>query len=236
MNRIALAAVSVLAFARPAVVSAQTPLAIPDRYSFYLMLGTDTILTERVWRTGNELHGEFLDNRRGARLQYLATLNADASIRTVAAHTYRTPTDTGEIATFQIDSNQVIAELGNGQRARIPGAPGLMPVINPSMGFIEQIMLHVKAMRAGDRTTLPILLIGQPQPTAATITLSADSAVIEYANVAMHLALSADGHVTGGSVPSQRISIVRGPAGDPLVAARKDYLALVRARRTRRKT
>ena len=64
---------------------------------------------------------------------------------------------------------KVVAELGNGQRARIPGAPGLMPVVNPSMGFIEQIMLHVKAMHAGDRTTLPILLIGQPQPTTASI-------------------------------------------------------------------
>jgi len=225
MNRIALTAASVLAFARPAVMSAQTPLAIPDRYSFYLVTGTDTIFTERVWRTANELHGEFLDNRRGARLQYLATLNADASIRTVAAHTYRTPSDTGEIATFEVDSTQVVAELGNGQRARMPGAPGLMPVINPSTAFIEQIMLHLKAMHAAARMTVPILLVGQSQPTTATITLSGDSAVIEYANVAMHLALSADGHVMGGSVPAQRLSILRGPAGAPLVATRKDYSA-----------
>lgn len=224
MNRIALVAASLLALTQAAPSRAQT-LAIPDRNSFYLVVATDTIFTERVWRTANELHGEFLDQRRGARLQYLGTLNADASIRTVAAHTYRTPIDTGEIATFEIDSSQVVAELGNGQRARIPGAPGLMPIINPSMGFIEQIMLHLKATHAGTRTTLPILLVGQPQPTTATVTLSGDSAVIEYANVAMHLALSADGHVLGGSVPAQRLSILRGPAGDPLVAARKDYSA-----------
>jgi dienelactone hydrolase len=225
MNRTALTAAFLVALTRSSPSQAQAPLAIPDRYSFYLVLGSDTILTERVWRTTNELHGEFLDNRRGSRLQYLATLNPDATIRTVAAHTYRTATDTGEIATFQIDSNQVVAELGNGQRARIPGAPGLMPIVNPSMGFTEQIMLRVKAMNAGTRATVPVLLIGQPQPTTATVTLSGDSAVIEYANVAMHLALSADGHVTGGSVPAQRISIVRGPAGDPLVAVRKDYSA-----------
>jgi dienelactone hydrolase len=225
VKRIVLAAL-VASLARSGLSLAQAPLGIPDRYSFYLTLGgADTILTERVWRTANELHGEFLDHRRGARLQYLATLNPDASIRTVAARTYRSPSDTGEVATFQIDSTQVVAELGNGQRARIPGAAGLMPVINPSIGFIEQIMLRVKAMHGPARTTLPIMLIGQPQPITATVTTTGDSAVIEYATVAMHLALSADGHITGGSVPAQRIAILRGPAGDPLVATRKDYTA-----------
>jgi alpha-beta hydrolase superfamily lysophospholipase len=223
MNRIAFASVALLVLARPSL--AQAPLAITDRYSFYLTAGADTLFTERVWRTAGELHGEFLDHRRGARLQYLATLRADATVRTVAAHSYRTPSDTGEIATFQIDSSQVSAELGNGQRARIPGAPGLMPIINPSIGFIEQIMLRVKAMHAGATTTVPVLLVGQSQPTMATITLSGDSAVVAYANVTMRLALTADGHVTGGSVPSQGVTVLRGPAGDPLVATRKEYSA-----------
>jgi len=225
VKRIALPALAGL-LVSASLLSAQAPLAIPDRYSFYLTLGgEDTILTERVWRTAGELHGEFLDHRRGARLQYLATLNPDASIRTVGARTYRSPADTGEIATFHIDGDQVVAELGNGQRARIPGAAGLMPVINPSVAFIEQIMLRVKATHAPARTTLPIMLIGQPQPMTATVTTTGDSAVIEYANVAMHLALSPDGHITGGSVPAQRIAILRGPARDPLVATRKDYSA-----------
>jgi alpha-beta hydrolase superfamily lysophospholipase len=225
MNRVALAAASALSLAYGARAAAQTPLAVPERYSFYLTLGTDTILTERVWRTPAELNGEFLDHRRGARLEYLATLNADASIRTLAAHTYRSPADSGEIATFQIDSAEVVAQLGNGQRGRIPGAAGLMPVINPSIAFIEQIMLRVKTMHGGDRTTVPILMIGQSQPITASVTMSGDSAVIEYANVTMHLALSADGHVMGGAVPAQRIAISRGPAGAPLVATRKDYSA-----------
>ncbi|HEY4303818.1 MAG TPA: alpha/beta fold hydrolase [Gemmatimonadaceae bacterium] len=224
MNRFALVSAALGALAQPALSRAQQPLAIPDRNSFYLVRGTDTVLTERVWRTGNELHGEFLDHARGARLQYLATLNADATIRTLAAHSYRSPTDSGEIATFQIDSTHVVAEL-NGQRARLPGAPGLMPIINPSMGFVEQIMMRVKALHVTDRTTIPVLLLGQSQPITATITLSGDSAVMDYANASMHLALSSDGHVMGGSVPAQRINIVRGPAGDPLLAARKDYSA-----------
>jgi dienelactone hydrolase len=226
MKRIASIAAFAIAFALPAAVRAQAPLALPDRYSFYLVLGADTILDERVWRTPTELHGEFLDRRRGARLQYLAALTASRAISTVATRSYRTAADTGEIATFHVDSTSVAAELGNGQRARIPGAPGLMPIVNPAMGFIEQVVMRARAMNAGPKTTLPVLLIGMAQPTTATITFTGtDSATIDYANVSMHLALSRDGHVTGGSVPAQRITILRGPAGDPLVAQRKDYSA-----------
>src|SRR3954462_7757207 len=93
-----------IAAARPAATRAQTPLAVPDRYSFYLVLGADTILDERVWRTQTELHGEFLDRRRGARLQYLAALTSNGSISTLATRSYRTAADTGEIATFHVDS------------------------------------------------------------------------------------------------------------------------------------
>ena len=58
---------------------AQAPLQIPDRYSFYLVRGADTVVVERVWRTPEELHGEFLARQRGGRLQYLATLRPDGS-------------------------------------------------------------------------------------------------------------------------------------------------------------
>src|SRR6478672_2247331 len=119
MKRIASIAASAIALVLPAATRAQAPLAVPDRYSFYLVLGTDTILDERVWRTPTELHGEFLDRRRGARLQYLAALTSSGAISTVATRSYRTAADTGEIATFHVDSTSVGAELGNGQRARI---------------------------------------------------------------------------------------------------------------------
>jgi dienelactone hydrolase len=218
--------IAVAAALLPSPAAAQAPLAIPDRYSFYLTLGNDTIVAERVWRTASQLHGEFLDRRRGARLEYLAALGSRAEITTLAAHTYRTPSDTGEIATFRIDSNDVVAELGNGRRARIPGAPGLMPIINPSIAFIEQLVLRARALGAGATTTLPIWLVGSPQPATAALRFSgSDSVVIDYANVSMHLALSPDGHVMGGSVPAQGVSVLRGPAGDPLVAERKDYSA-----------
>jgi dienelactone hydrolase len=205
---------------------AQAPLQIPDRYSFYLVRGADTVVAERVWRTATELHGEFLTRQRGARLQYLATLRPDASIRTLATHSYRTPTDTGEVATFEIDSARVVAELGNGQRAALPGAPGLLPLVNPSVAFIEQLVLHARAVNGGARVVVPILLIGESRPRSATITFSgADSATLELAGLVTRLAVTADGHVRGGSIPAQGLAIVRGPAGEPLVAERTDYSA-----------
>jgi dienelactone hydrolase len=204
---------------------AQAPLQIPDRYSFYLVRGADTVVVERVWRTPEELHGEFLARQRGGRLQYLATLRPDASIRTLATHSYRTPTDSGEVATFEIDSARVVAELGNGQRASLPGAPGLLPLVNPSVAFIEQLVLHARAMN-GARVVVPILLIGESQPRSATFTFSgADSATLELAGLTTRLALTADGHVVGGSIPAQGLTIIRGAAGAPLVAERKDYSA-----------
>ena len=69
-------AVITLAFGLSSIAAAQAP----DRASFHLMLGKDTILTERVWRTSTELHGEFADRMRGARLEYVAALTPDASI------------------------------------------------------------------------------------------------------------------------------------------------------------
>ena len=223
-------ACAVLLASTALTLRAQAPLSIPDRYSFYLVRGVDTVVVERVWRTPTELHGEFLVGQRGSRLQYLATLLPDASIKTLATHSYRTPNDSGEVATFQIDSARVVAELGNGQRAAIPGAPGLLPLVNPSVAFVEQIALRARAMKArvnaGSRAVIPILLIGESKPRSATITfIGADSATLELAGLATHLALSSDGHVIGGSIPAQGLSIVRGAAGDPLVAERKDYSA-----------
>lgn len=226
MKRIALVTACLLAAVARPRAAAQAPLSLPDRYSFYLTLGADTIVDERVWRTPAELHGEFLDRRRGARLQYLATLGANGAISTVATRSYRTATDTGEVATFHVDSATISAELGNGQRARIPGAPGVLPMVNPSVAFVEQVVMRAKALNGGATTTLPVYLIGSPASLTATVTfIGTDSATVDYANVSMHVALSADGHITGGSVPAQNVRILRGAAGDPLVAERKDYTA-----------
>lgn len=217
----------------PALLAAQTPDVSADRYSFYLVVGDrDTVITERVWRMPAQIHGEFLEHQRGARVSYVAALAPDASITTVAAHTYRSAADTaGEIATFEVSGDQVVAQIGASERARIPGAVGLVPMINPSAAFIEQVIRRALVINRGLLTPgatakLPVLVIGAPQSMTATVTgVSADSVVLSYASVTMRLAVAADGRLLGGRAPSQGLTIVRGPAGDPLVAPVKDYTA-----------
>ena len=63
----------------PALASLASGQA-PERSSFYLLLGNDTLITERVTRTPTELRGEFVDRMRGGRMAYVATLAPDASI------------------------------------------------------------------------------------------------------------------------------------------------------------
>lgn len=199
----------------------------PDRASFYLTLGKDTILAEREWRTPAELHGEFLDRARGARVTYVATLTPDATITNLAVHSYRNAADTvGEVATFEMSGSEMIARIGGGAAVRLPSTAGALPVINPSAAFIEQMIRRARAAGNGAaRVEFPIFLVGTPRASTATVTFAADSAVLEYANVSMRLAVAADGRVLGGMVPAQRVTILRGPAGPPLVAERRDYSA-----------
>ena len=212
------------------IVSAQNGNTA-ERASFYLIsrtaIGTtDTIIVERSARTATELTGEFLDRARGGRLSYVATLAPDGSITRLVTRYFRSAADTvGDPSTFVIGGDSIIAQIGSAGPAHIPSASGAQAVVNPSIAFMEQMVLHARAL-GGVKQSFPLFIVGAPQPVPALVTwVGSDSVTLEYAGVSMHLAVSPTGRVQGGGMPARALTIVRGPALDALVATRRDYSA-----------
>jgi pimeloyl-ACP methyl ester carboxylesterase len=211
-----------IALAGPTLLHAQDP----ERASFYLVAGRDTVVAERSARTASQLQGEFASRTSGTRVTYVASLNADATISTLALHSFRNASDTtGEIVTLSVIGDTLVAENANGTRQRIPSLAGAIPIVNPATAFIEQVMMRARKMAEGGKASVPVFLLGMPNASRASVEFHGDSAVLNYANVTMRLAVTADGHVLGGAVPAQNVRILRGPAGPPLVLERRDYSA-----------
>lgn len=206
------------------VASAQSP----EQNAFYLISGKDTIIAERVTRTPGELRGEFLDRARGGRMEYVATLSADASITKLATHYYRGAADTvGDRATFEMAGDHVVAQMGAASPANVPSIAGALPIVNPSVAFLEQMVLRAKAISGGDTVhsvQLPLFILGAPQPVPATITfVHTDSVTLSYAGVVMRLAISPAGRLVSGLAPALNIVIARGAALRSLASERRDY-------------
>jgi uncharacterized protein len=198
----------------------------PERASFYLLLRGDTIFDERVSRTPAELSGEFRDRLRNARVTYKAALTGSALVSRVDLRTYKSVGDTaGDAASFTIDGDTVVAKIGSGAPAKFPGAANALAIVNPAVGFIEQIVLRARAMKA-DPASFSILIVGAPQPFTGTVrNVGPDSVRVQYASVTMDLAVSPAGRVLGGVIPAQGIRIARGPAVASLRVERPDYSA-----------
>ncbi|HEV8449739.1 MAG TPA: alpha/beta fold hydrolase [Gemmatimonadaceae bacterium] len=191
----------------------------PERASFYLLLRGDTIFEERDSRTPTELSGEFRDRLRNVRVSYDATLNSSALVTHLDLRTFRSSQGTGDPATFTIDGDSVVAKIGNAAPAKIPSISGALAIVNPAVGFIEQIVMRARAI-GGDPASVMIFVIGAPQPLAGTVTrVGADSVRVAYAGVTMDLAVSPTGRVLGGVIPAQGIRIARGAALGAISAA-----------------
>ena len=221
-TRLIVAALAVAPHAH--IASAQSA----DQNAFYLISGKDTIIAERVTRTPGELRGEFLDRARGGRMEYVATLTADASITKLATRYYRGAADTvGDRATFEMAGDHVVAQMGAASPANVPSIAGALPIVNPSVAFLEQIGLRAKAISGGDTVhavQLPLFILGAPQPVPATITfVHTDSVTLAYAGVVMRLVISPAGRIVSGLAPAQGVIIARGPAMRSLASERRDY-------------
>jgi len=227
MNQLTVVVNAFVAAAALAVVPrahAQQPQV--ERSSFYLMLRGDTIFDERVSRAPDRLEGEYRDRLRGARVTYTAALDARGLITRLDMRTFRSGADTaGEPASFVAGGDSLVARIGHAAAAHVPSAGGALIVINPSVAFIEQMVMHARLL-GGDTVSMPVFILGAPQPLVATVRrIGADSVRLDYASASMRLAVSATGRVLGGVIPAQGVTIASGPAGPSLALARPDYSA-----------
>jgi dienelactone hydrolase len=202
-----------------------------ERASFYLVSNTvigstDTLIVERRTRTASEITGELVDRVAGGRITYTATLGATQLITRLAIRVFRTAADTvGESSTFTLGADSIVMQRGASAPVHMPGALGTLVIVNPSIAFMEQMVVRARAM-GGEGAQFPIFVLGAPQVVPLTVKfVGADSAVLTYAGATMRLAVTRSGQVIGGAIPAQRLSITRGPEVAALVAERRDYSA-----------
>jgi pimeloyl-ACP methyl ester carboxylesterase len=211
-----------LALLIPAGLFAQQP----ERASFAVIIGKDTVTAERFTRTPTELSGEIVDRVRGGRIRYRAALGPQGLITRLETTSMRAPGDTiGQPATFTFDGDSMVAQIGNAAPAHIPVTPSVLAIVNPSVAFMEQMLIRARAV-GGDTVAIPIFVLGAPQAIPLTVTrMRGDTVRLDYAGISARLATSPDGRVVGGSIPAQMIRLARGGAVDSLTLAKRDYSA-----------
>ncbi len=216
-----------------AMTTALRAQSAPDRTGFYLLSGRDTVFAERSVRGPATLAGDFADAKRGSHIAYAAWLDSTGRVMRLETRTFVTGADTvGRASTITFAGDSVRVNVGDGPRT-VAVAPGAMAIINASPAFLEQLVRHGRAIAHGGTTvTFPVFIVQANLVTPVTVGFAgADSVVVQFANVALRLAVSGDGKLLGGDVPAQRLSIVRGvephlalinryaaPAGAPYTA------------------
>ncbi len=225
-----LAAAVYLSGAHGAAARLEAQSELPtERATFYLVShavgSTDTVVTERSERSANRLEGE-LRAASGGRTVYTATLASNGLITRLDMRTYRGATDTiGSALSLVVGEDTITARVGTAEPAHLPGAPDVLLIVNPSMASFEQMLIRAQAM-GGDRAVIPLFVVGSPSVVPLTVTkVGADSALIEYAGVALRLAVSPIGRLLGGSMPGRQLIIERREGVVAFADARPDYTA-----------
>jgi dienelactone hydrolase len=208
----------------PAAAAAQGT----EPYTFRMVLGQDTIVSEVVERTATRLDVDMMDKLSGARFRYGMTLTPDGRVPAMTNAFYRmaqgdtVPFQTAELA-FHGDSVRVTI-AGNVSRVEnLATQAGAIPYINPSAAMLEQVLRRARAMgHAVD--TVPIFAVvgGRTVPVVVTW-VGTDSAVMQLAMVEMRAAVSPNGELLGLVVPSQHAHVIRLKGAHPLVIRKIDY-------------
>jgi alpha-beta hydrolase superfamily lysophospholipase len=210
------------------VVLVASRAAAQQPSTFIMLRGTDTLAVERVTRTANHLDGEFASAALGVRVRYAATLAADGSTPRVETWAYQGAADaSGTKVTMQLQGDSMAVELPGGAVRRFASKPGAIVYFNPSMGLLEQALIRARSL--GGQTVDVPLFITTAGATPVSLSVSwvgSDSAHVSMNGVTMNVSLGLDGRLTGMSVPSQGVQVVRveGARAMP-TAAKLDYSA-----------
>jgi uncharacterized protein len=232
--RAALVAVSLLLPAVSAPLAAQQPSGTSG--VLLLLVGSDTFSIERYRRTPRSLEAELLIRGANARFTISAHLTEQGTVERIE-QAYRagsadpqSPPIQSAVMRFAGDS--VVAEItaGGSTNVRRFAAPaGVVPFLNPSMALADLIVQRARAL-GGDSVEVPIFNVqGGATATARVTRLPGDSVVLQLGAVPVRLALDGDGHIDGGTIPSQGLRIVHAPEGAGAAAAmsvpKPDYSA-----------
>jgi dienelactone hydrolase len=208
----------------PAAAAAQGA----EPYTFRMVLGQDTIVSEVVQRTAMRLDVDMMDKLSGARFRFGMTLAPDGRVPAMTNAFYRiaqgdtVPFQSADVE-FRDDSARVTIS-GNVSRVEtLATQPGAIPYINPSSALLEQVLRRARAM--GDSVdTVPIFALAGGRTVPVQVTwVGTDSAVMHLATVEMRAAVAPDGGLIGLDIPAQNAHVTRLEGAHPLVIRKIDY-------------
>jgi len=199
-----------------------------EQYTFRMILGRDTVVSEVVQRTSLRVDVDMLDKLTGVRWRYGMTLAPDGRVPAMTNAVYRiaqgdtVPFQSAEFE-FRPDSVKVTVS-GNVSRVQtIATEVGALPYINPSMTMIEQVLRRARTMGASV-DTVPIFALSGGQTVPVQVTwLGKDSAVVLIATAEMRVAVAPDGGLLGVAIPVQNAHVIRLDGAHPLVIRKIDY-------------
>jgi dienelactone hydrolase len=185
----------------------------PERSTFYLIVGNDTLTMERSERSATDLRIELVDRKTHSRVDISGRLTPAALMESAGITIYVNPADTTPAlrATLRFAGDSIGIDRGSGMNWIRVGA-GALPSMNVSAALLEQSLLRARAI-GGDTVTIPLLFLPNGPGTPVTIIRrSATTATLTIGGVAIEATLSADGRLAGAAIPSQNARYARGPA------------------------
>jgi dienelactone hydrolase len=209
-----------------AVIAVLAPTAHAQGHQYVMRMGRDTVAIERITRTPGHIEGDLLSPMLGVRSAFAFDLTPD---QRVAALTLATGAagDSADApprqrATFHVVGDSVHAELAPGGLRSYAVARGALPLL----AALEQVVNRARVL-AHDTATVELFALGNGQAFTAEVSgLAADTADLRIATQLVRLVVDRDGHLRGGAIPAQNITIAEVPfASGPLAQAKRDYSA-----------
>jgi len=183
----------------------------PETKSLVYTEGTDTVGRESFTRSATSLRGDLF--RGTTHLHYEGRVASNGTISRLDVRTTGPGSGPATLASVIIgrDSAFLIGHLRTKvDTLRVASQPGLLPVINPSIGLIELIIERARAQHL-KTVKIPVLSIDEAAVGTIEVTfVSPDTAMVGFADhpKPMRVAVDAQGRILGGTLGPRRITIL----------------------------
>ena len=185
----------------------------PERSTFYLIVGNDTLTVERAERSATSLRVDLFDRKSRSRVEIASRLAPAGLIESSMLSIYINPVDTTPAvrAVLRFIGDSIGVERG-GNTSWVRVGAGALPSMNASAALLEQSLLRARAI-GGDSVTIPLLFL--PNGPAGPVTILSRgpaAATARIGGVTIEATLGPDGSLLGATIPSQNARYARGPA------------------------
>ena len=216
--------VRIVALLCPIAASAQgvaSPAPSPERATFVVLVGQDTIAVERTVRTADSAEGDLRSKLPMLRITQRLALGAGGTVERVGFKVGRgiggdSAVQRSElilrgdsaVSHLEPTSSAPIAE----RRFAVPA--GAIPFVNLSGLSLEQLLRRARAI-GGDSVRIPALFTGGQAVDVTLVRRGADSVALTFGAVELRLRTDSVGRLLGAAVPSQSVRFVRASGDSP---------------------